>query len=138
MDGTILPTTPALTLHDGVTKEQVDVEGVCRQWLETLEVCFSSQSFDNLSPLFIDNCWWRDIVGLSWNFTSRHEHDAITAFFKNAPNPITAVQLIPEGSLKPLLLDIGGMIWIHAAFSFKHQHGEGKGVARLVHVKGSE
>lgn len=30
------------------------------------------------------------------------------------------------------------MIWIHAAFSFKHKHGEGKGITRLIHVSGSE
>ncbi|KAJ3578909.1 hypothetical protein NPX13_g1654 [Xylaria arbuscula] len=138
MDGTVLPTIPTLVLHDGVTREQVDVEGVCRQWLKALETCFLCKSFENISPMFVDNCWWRDIVGLSWDFTSRHGYQAITIFLQNTPNPITEVQLIQEGGLKPLLLDIGGMIWIHAAFSFKHQHGEGKGIARLVHVKGSE
>lgn len=138
MDGTVLPTVPALTLHNGITKEQVEVEAVCERWLKRLENCFASGSFDDLAPLFIDNCWWRDIVGLSWDFTSKHGYDAITAFLTNAPNPITEVQLIRDGGLKPLLLDIGGMIWIHAAFSFKHKHGEGKGITRLIHVSGSE
>ncbi|GAP83987.1 putative flavin-containing monooxygenase [Rosellinia necatrix] len=138
MDGTVLPTVPPLVLHGGVTKEQVDVEGVCAQWLKALEILFTTRSFDSLSPLLIDNCWWRDIVGLSWDFTSKHGYDAISAFLADAPNPITELQLIKDGGLKPLLLDIGGMIWIHAAFSFKNQHGEGTGILRLVHVDKSE
>ncbi|KAI8945807.1 flavin-binding monooxygenase [Xylaria longipes] len=138
MDGTSLPTIPALTLHDGITKEQIDVESVCTEWLKILERSFTSRCFDNLSPLFIDNCWWRDIVGLSWNFTSKHGYDAITAFLTDAPNPITELQLIKDGGLKPVLLDIGGMIWIHGAFTFRHTHGEGKGIIRLIHAGGSE
>ncbi|KAJ2987895.1 hypothetical protein NUW58_g4259 [Xylaria curta] len=138
MDGTILPTIPPLTLHDSITKEQVDVESICSQWLKNLERCFVSNSFDNLSELFIDNCWWRDIVGLSWDFSSKHGYDAIAAFLNNAPNPITELRLITDGGLKPLLIDIGGMIWIHSAFTFRHQHGEGKGIVRLVHVTKSK
>ncbi|KAI0414711.1 flavin-binding monooxygenase [Xylaria grammica] len=138
MDGTVLPTIPVLTLHDGVTKQQVDVEEVCAQWLRNLDECFASKSFDDLSPLFIENCWWRDIVGLAWDFTSKHGYGAITVFLQSAPNPITELQLIKDGGLKPVLLDIGGMIWIHTAFTFQHQHGEGKGVVRLVHVGKSE
>ncbi|KAI0537062.1 flavin-binding monooxygenase [Xylaria digitata] len=138
MDGTILPTIPVLTLHDGITKEQVDVENICARWLESLDKCFVSKSFDDLSRLFIENCWWRDIIGLSWDFTSKHGHNAITSFLTNAPNPITELRLIQEGGLNPLLLDIDGMIWAHAAFTFQHQHGEGKGIIRLIHVSESE
>ncbi|KAI0426756.1 hypothetical protein F5Y09DRAFT_317939 [Xylaria sp. FL1042] len=138
MDGTVLPSIPILALHDGVTKEQIDVDRVCTQWLKTLEMCFNSKSFDNVSPLLIENCWWRDIIGLSWDFTSKHGYDAITTFLANAPNPITKLRLITDGGLKPALLDIGGMIWIHAVFSFRHQHVVVKGLVRLVHVRESE
>ncbi|KAF2964345.1 hypothetical protein GQX73_g9227 [Xylaria multiplex] len=138
MDGTILPTIPLLTLHDGITKEQVDAENICAQWLKSLDKYFIPKSFDDLSPLFIENCWWRDIIGLSWDFTSKHGRDAVASFLTNVPNPITELRLIQEGGLKPLLLDIGGMIWIHGAFTFQNQHGEGKGIIRLVHVSKSE
>ncbi|GKT46300.1 putative indole-3-pyruvate monooxygenase YUCCA9 [Colletotrichum spaethianum] len=138
MDGTKLPEIPALTLHEGVVKGQVDAERVSTDWLTKLERRFSEQSFGDLSDLFIDNCWWRDIVGLSWDFTCKQGQESISKYLASAEHGLSDLQTAKIGGLKPLLLDFGGMIWIQTGFTFKTLHGEGKGLLKLGNVAKDE
>ncbi|GKT67113.1 flavin-binding monooxygenase [Colletotrichum tofieldiae] len=134
MDGTKLPEIPALTLQDGVEKEQVDAERISTDWLTRLERRFSEKSFSDLSDLFIDSCWWRDIVGLSWDFTCKQGQENISKYLASAEHGLSDLYTTKIGGLKPLLLDFGGMIWIQTGFTFKTPHGEGKGLLKLGNV----
>ncbi|WQF90124.1 Putative FAD/NAD(P)-binding domain superfamily [Colletotrichum destructivum] len=138
MDGTKLPEIPALRLQEGVEKEQVDAEHISADWLARLQRRFEEQSFGDLSDLFIDDCWWRDIVGLSWDFTCKQGREKISRYLAAAEYGLSNLQTTKIGGLKPLLLDFGGMVWIQAGFTFKTPHGEGKGLLKLGNVSKDE
>ncbi|KAK1710042.1 uncharacterized protein BDZ83DRAFT_757600, partial [Colletotrichum acutatum] len=131
MDGFKLPEIPTLTLQEGVKKEEVDAEKISGEWLSKLEKRFAERSFSNISDLFIDNCWWRDIVGLSWDFTCKQGQDNIKKYLASANHGLSELQTNKLGGLKPLLLDFDGMVWIQTGFTFKTPHGEGKGLLKL-------
>lgn len=134
MDGTSLPSIPKLSLHSGLDREKINVEQIVDAWLSKLQDVFTRRSFDNLSDLFIEDCWWRDILGLTWDFRSRQGQANISKYLHNAASPLENIQAIKLGGLKPIFLDIAGMIWIQSGFTFKTQHGEGRGVVRLANV----
>jgi hypothetical protein len=133
MDGTKLPELPALGLAPGVKKENINPEKVVVAWLEKLDKWF--QSRQDLASLFIDNCWWRDILGFDWDFTTKRGVDDIGKYLEG--RSITNLQA-SIGGLKPILLDMGGMVWIQSGFTFKNEHGNGTGFVRLGNVSEGE
>ncbi|KID93208.1 Monooxygenase, partial [Metarhizium majus ARSEF 297] len=71
MDGTVLPSLPELRLH--TPRDAIDAQGIVAQWLSQLQKCFKEHMYDDMSHLLIDDCWWRDILGLAWDFTTKQE-----------------------------------------------------------------
>ncbi|KAF9869869.1 flavin-binding monooxygenase [Colletotrichum karsti] len=134
MDGTKLPELPDLKLQEGVKKEDVDAGKLTAEWLSKLEKRFAEKTFAGLGDLFIDNCWWRDIVGLSWDFTTKHGQEAIGNYLATADHGLSALLPRMAGGLQPLLVDFGGQVWIQSGFTFKTPHGEGKGLLKLMNV----
>ncbi|KAK1525658.1 flavin-containing monooxygenase [Colletotrichum costaricense] len=138
MDGFKLPEIPALTLQEGVKKDEVDAERISSEWLSKLEKRFAEKSFSDISDLFIDDCWWRDIVGLSWDFTCKQGQDNIKKYLASANHGLSELQTNKLGGLKPLLLDFDGMVWIQTGFTFRTPHGEGKGLLKLGNTSKDE
>ncbi|OLN86014.1 putative indole-3-pyruvate monooxygenase YUCCA8 [Colletotrichum chlorophyti] len=138
MDGTKLPEIPSLTLQDGVRKDQVDAEKISQNWLSNLERRFNQAPFGDLSDLFIDNCFWRDIVAFSWDFSCKQGRPAICDYLASADHGLSDIQAVKAGGLKPVLLDFGGMVWIQSGFTFKTPHGEGRGLLKLANVGAAE
>ena len=134
MDGSSLPSIPKLSLHSGVDRNKINVEEIVSTWLAKLQDVLTERSFDDLSGIFIEDCWWRDILGLTWDFRSKHGQKAIGEYLHGADGHLEDIQAIKLGGLKPILLDIAGMIWIQSGFTFKNQHGEGRGIVRLANV----
>ena len=132
MDGYTLATIPELSLSDGVKRDQIDPEKIFDDWLSKLGLRFSERSYGDLSDLFIDNCWWRDVLSFSWDLTSKHGQENIKTYLKSSANSLTDLSTIKLGGLKPVLIEIGPKIWIQAGFTFKNPHGEGRGVVRLA------
>ncbi|KAI8246859.1 putative indole-3-pyruvate monooxygenase YUCCA8 [Colletotrichum sp. SAR 10_99] len=133
MDGTKLPELPDLQLQPGVTKESVDAVQITTSWLTTLSQRFAEKDF-TLSDLFIENCWWRDIVALSWDFSCKQGQAAIAAYLSSADHGLSELEPNKFGGLQPLLVDFGGQIWIQSGFTFRTPHGEGKGLLKLMNV----
>ncbi|KAI1076432.1 flavin-containing monooxygenase [Whalleya microplaca] len=134
MDGTPLPSIPTLTLHSGINRDKIDAEKIVGTWLSQLQDLFIRNSFDNLSDLFIEDCWWRDILGLTWDFRSKYGQAEISKYLLSAACHFGNLQIIKLGGLKPIFLDIAGMMWIQSGFTFKNQHGEGRGLLKLANV----
>ncbi|TDZ35577.1 putative indole-3-pyruvate monooxygenase YUCCA4 [Colletotrichum spinosum] len=138
MDGTKLPEIPALTLVKGVNRDEIDAVKITTEWLAKLQRRFADKSFADLDELFIDNCWWRDITALSWDFSSKHGREAIAGYLSAAEHGLADLAPAKIGGLQPLLLDFGGMIWIQAGITFKTANGEGRGLLKLANVGPTE
>lgn len=134
MDGFLLPSIPDHSLHPNVKQENVDAKGLVAGWLSRLETCLSQSSFADFPELFVDDCWWRDIIGLEWDFSTKHGLEDVKRYVSNATNTPSDLHSIESGALKPILLDMGGMIWVQGGFTFKSTHGRGRGVVKLLNV----
>lgn len=139
MDGIPLGSIPSLSLHDEVDRKEVEADAgnIVDAWISSMNKEFREKSFKNLSNLFLDDCWWRDITGLTWDFASKQGLDAVRNFLTNSTNHLEDMTPIKTGGLQPALVDIGTMIWIQGAFTFRTAQGKGRGLVRLANVSKS-
>jgi hypothetical protein len=134
MDGYPLPSIPPHVLQPGVEPGDVQAEAVFEKWISELNSVLSDKSYEKISDLFLDDCWWRDFVSLNWDFSSKHGQTNIIKYLKTATNSLSNLQTVHIGGLKPLLVQLPGMVWIQGAFTFKNQHGSGHGLLKLLNV----
>ncbi|ETN37530.1 uncharacterized protein HMPREF1541_07152 [Cyphellophora europaea CBS 101466] len=129
---------PQLILTEGLQAADVDADKIVEQWLASLEDRFKRKDFSNLTDLFIDDCWWRDFVALSWDTRTLHGHGLLSEYLTSAKTELSKLNTIKPGGLQPALLDMGGLIWVQAGFSFETKFGSGQGVVRLANVSKNE
>jgi hypothetical protein len=128
---------PSLVLHDGIDKDKIEAAAICRDWIAKLQAAIQERAFDNLSSLLAEDCWWRDIVGLSWDFTCKRGQSAIRQYL-GASEGLSSIEVIETGGLKPIFIELGGASWIQTGFTFRTTHGSGKGLVRLINVSATE
>lgn len=124
---------PELVLHDLTSRDEIDPKSIAKTWLESLQTKISQSQLQNVSDLFIDDSWWRDIVGLSWNITTKRGASRISQYLQTqAPKSgFGKFAVIEQGVLQPRLSDMGGLIWIESGFTFETKTGTGRGILRL-------
>lgn len=131
----MLPPMPKLNLH--VDKDQIEPKDIITAWLYKLQSCFNERKFDRLKESFIRECWWRDMLGLSWDFTTKQGFDKISAYLHRSDVILT--DLKPEtGGLKPFLVEWAGDTWLQSAFSFHTKFGKGQGFLKMVNQPSGE
>ncbi|KPI39014.1 putative indole-3-pyruvate monooxygenase YUCCA4 [Cyphellophora attinorum] len=125
---------PPLTLADGLDKTDVDANEVASLWLKRLQKAFDANYFANLDALFLDECWWRDQIALSWDTRAAHGLVDLRKYLSASDHGLTRLQPMKSGGLKPVLLDNGGLVWIQTGFTFIAKYGVGEGILHLVNV----
>jgi hypothetical protein len=127
---------PTLVLHDDVDRDSIDPRSITKAWLENLQQKISQDQLKDVSELFIDESWWRDIVGLSWNITTKRGANDISQYLQSqaAKSGFGHFNVIDQGALQPRLSDMGGLIWIESGFTFDTKSGTGRGIVRLANV----
>jgi hypothetical protein len=134
MEGYPLASIPPLGLQEGVKRNDIDIPLIVDDWLSALEEHVTNKESKELSELFIDNSWWRDLVALSWDISTKHGVKDISDYVHDSSAGLTHLTPIRAGSLQPALVDMGGMIWIQAGFKFQTAYGSGTGLVRLANV----
>ncbi|KFX91454.1 hypothetical protein O988_07743 [Pseudogymnoascus sp. VKM F-3808] len=137
---TIAAPLPSLVLHGEVDQASIDPHSITQAWLSNLQHKISQNQLNDISDLFISDCWWRDIIALSWDITTKrgtnetaqflHLHAALSGFGQ--------LNVIDHGALQPRLSNMGGLIWIESGFSFETKVGNGRGIVRLANVGPAE
>jgi hypothetical protein len=127
---------PSLVLHGDVNRDSIHPRNIAKAWLESLQEKISQDQLTDISDLFIEASWWRDIVGLSWNITTKRGTDEISQYLQSqvAKSGFGRFNIIDEGALQPRLSDMGGLIWIESGFTFENKTGTGRGIVRLANV----
>lgn len=137
MDGFKLPSIPPHTLQPEVKREELKPDEIVRDWLSKLSHRIANDSFDNLSELFHPDCWWRDILGMEWDFASKNGLENTRSYLATATNRIYDIQAIETGGLKAGVMELPGMVWIQGGFYFKNNHGSGRGIVKLLNTEGT-
>ncbi|TPL94106.1 NAD(P)/FAD-dependent oxidoreductase [Mesorhizobium sp. B2-3-12] len=94
-------------------------------WLQSLAQALEAGDVSAASNLFVDDCYWRDLLTFTWNVTTMEGREAIAAMLKAtlAATKPTAWQL--SGEATP---DEGT---IEAWFTFETAVASGQGIMRL-------
>lgn len=133
-----LASIPPLVLQKGVNRDDVNPGEIVSNWLAALDKCPKNGLATDLSHLFIEECWWRDFVGLSWNFSTKYGLDNVAEYFRSSSTGFCGLEPITSGGLQPALVDMDGAIFIYGGFTFKTKDGSGKGIVRLINVAQSQ
>ena len=102
-----------------------DATAIARAWLGRLNAALAAGDAAAAATLFGDECYWRDLVALTWNIRTVEGRDAIAQML-NATLPTSRLQhLRLEGEAE----ENGDVI--EAWFSFETAVARGKGHLRL-------
>ncbi len=134
MEGYPLGTLPALTLQEGVDRNDINAGNIVSQWLAALDKQSKNGLATSISDLFIEDSWWRDLIGISWDLASRHGLDSIGESLEESTTGFGQLEPVKCGGLQPALVDMHGAIWIQGGFTFKTRDGSGSGLVRSINV----
>lgn len=124
------PKAASVTAH-----ELPDPERVAQKWLSSFERALTSGKSSEVTTLIVEDGWWRDQLGLSWDYRTLRGTSKIATFLHErlAKAGLHNLQLQKSGKFKPSLQEpIEGLDWVESMFSFDSAVGSGKGMIRLV------
>lgn len=125
---------PSLVVPDGAKPDEKAVPVIVDIWLASLQHRLEKKNLSDISDLFVEESWWRDVLALSWDFHSKSGLEAIAKFLKESDTELGHLKAIKTGGLAPKLEEEGGMQWIQAGFTFETKYGSGKGLVRLSNI----
>jgi len=128
--------TPLCTLPSlgSAINPNLDVQTVVNDWFAKFAKAIGLKDVPAIVDLFLDSCFWRDMLALTWDFRTFEGKNALSRFLKDQlsvfdPHPDT-FSLQHEGiELQQPYEDIA---WIQAFFNFDTNVGHASGVFRLV------
>ncbi|KAH8693807.1 flavin-containing monooxygenase [Talaromyces proteolyticus] len=124
-----LPTTPKVAL------ETVKAREVVHEWITALSKQLKNGQASELSELFHEDSWWRDMLGLDWEFHTIQGLQHIQEFVsQNQPRvQLSNLRLPDEGKSQAIVESpVEGLTWISSMFFFDTSIGSGCGVIYLT------
>ncbi|MET4389728.1 cation diffusion facilitator CzcD-associated flavoprotein CzcO [Bradyrhizobium sp. F1.4.3] len=110
-----------------------DIAVSAQAWLDTFERALGKPDRAALDHLFVAECFWRDVLALSWNLQTSAGRDAVTeALISLASKAVPANFKIAPNRALPRWVIRAGTNNIEAIFDFETALGRGSGIVRLV------
>jgi hypothetical protein len=135
LDGHPLGAIPPLTLQPGIDARTVNAENLVCAWLASFGKRSDNGLSTHLADLFIEDSWWRDFLGLSWDIVTKNGIDVIKGYVDSSTTDFGNLEVINVGGLKPMMFNMQGAVWVQGGFTFKTAHGTGRGLVRLINVE---
>lgn len=118
----------------------VDAHAVAQQWLSSLEAVLSSPSItnDQIENLFHTDSYWRDHIGLQWDFRTVQSASKITSFLQEVQPvcQLSNLSLQADGKYVPHIdtpeEGVPGIDFLASMFHFETKVGKGTGILRLT------
>jgi putative flavoprotein involved in K+ transport len=94
-------------------------------WLRSLSVAMDARAPDTAAALFLEQCYWRDLLSFTWNIKTMEGRTAVHAMLD-----ATLEQTQPRAwRLEGEATNANGVVEAH--FTFETQVAHGKGIVRL-------
>jgi cation diffusion facilitator CzcD-associated flavoprotein CzcO len=109
-----------------------DVATIAQRWLEQLEAALASGDRSRLARLFQAECYWRDVLALTWDIRTIRGSDAVVPELS-----VHATRARPTGfkldldRTPPRHVTRAGTDALEAVFNFETAQGRGSGILRL-------
>ena len=117
------------------SKELASPKEISQSWLSDFESSLATGKADRVVSLFHEDGWWRDHLGLSWDFHTLRGLTHIKKFLDPllSKTSMHSLKLQEKGKFAPNRQEpIEGLEWVESMFTFQTSVGSGKGVVRLV------
>ena len=110
-----------------------DIMGIAAKWLTEFETALSGSSAEALQDMFTPDCYWRDVLALTWNLETLHGHRQVADRIWNQNKTATVISLgLDSSALPPELVDRVSRKCLEVFFCFETNVGRGRGIVRLV------
>lgn len=124
------------TLHNlGSTVDpNLDVQAIVDVWFAKFAKAIGLKDVPAIVDLFLDGCFWRDTIALTWDFRTFEGKNAVSKFLTDQLgvfNPQAATFSLRQDSTE-LQRPYEDIAWIQALFNFDTDVGHASGVFRLV------
>jgi putative flavoprotein involved in K+ transport len=95
-------------------------------WLFSFETALNARDIASVTALFAaDDCYWRDLVALTWNIATMEGRAEIAAMLRAQLDAALPIEIVPDGAASVTAGRVEG--W----FDFETANGRGKGHVRL-------
>ncbi|KAL9115691.1 MAG: hypothetical protein Q9227_000059 [Pyrenula ochraceoflavens] len=125
----------AFNKHVAQSQEQ-DLEDYVRTFLISFKSILSSNVTEqSLGKLFVDDCWFRDLLTFTWDLRTIRGTKKLLAYLQtNGPTAvIQQLSIKRSGPLVPRIKEAAsGLECLESLFDFETKTGYGSGVVRLV------
>jgi hypothetical protein len=133
-----VPPLPTLISLKATVPNDLDVQKVASEWLNSLSNAIESNNPDNAACLFVEDCWWRDMLALTWDFRTFRGTPAIRTFLCDRIGTTHPRGFKLRQDFLGLQRPYEDLAWITAFFDFETDTGIGFGIFRLVPTASSE
>lgn len=115
-----------------ILRDQIALAGVAAEWLARFERAAAEADFEALAGLFVDDCWWRDMLCINPDFTTARGMSQIRAKYRERlpAAGFHSVALAPD----PPVALADGKLTVFLTLMTAVAHG--RGVLRLVEDNG--
>ena len=120
------------------TPQKADIRKIATDWVDSLNNVLSSSDFESVNRLFLDDSYWRDQLGLSWDYHTFNGPKKIISFLKSAPHGsrIKSIKIDDSSALHSphvSAADYNGHIsGVGSFLTIETDVGRGPGIVRLL------
>ena len=134
----------AASYPDALNPVEKDVKKIAEDWVDSLNTVLADPGFDGIEKLFLDGAYWRDQLGLSWNYRTLIGPQKILSFLKESRtgSRIKSISMDQSKQLyKPHISSIdylGKVSGVAAFLTVDTDVGRGRGIVRLLKDRDGE
>ena len=117
------------------TQQEEDPKEVASKWAASFNEFIASNQL-LAKDLFSDDCYWRDLLCVSWDFRTIQGPSNINSFLRSAVHKCTLeVDASKEHKKPQVIISLGGLEVIQSFLKVDTKVGRGEGLIRLVKSK---
>ena len=117
-----------------------DADAIANQVVKSITSAIKSDDTKAIAELFLEDGYWRDHLGLSWEFHTFKGKDKIGNFLAQNGFPLKSIEIDKSSAYRSPQLGAfdgtGDVKGIQFFFNFTSKVGQGQGVARLAERDG--
>ncbi len=116
-----------------------DAHALAKEWLAQFGRCLAQPSSADLGQLLLQDCYWRDVLALTWNMETVAGRSNVIARLTETAAGVEPGSLSLDGDApEPQFVSRVGRDVVEAFFTFATRQGRARGIVRLVAASDDE